>query len=74
MVNKSARSPRAAKRLLPLLAAAPLLAACGPGALADAEGRRLTVDDAARLIAEHSTLPGDSQVVRVVAELWVDYT
>ena len=74
MVNKSARAPRAAKRLLPLLAAAPLLAACGPGAVADAEGRRLTVDDAARLIAEHSTLPGDSQVVRVVAELWVDYT
>ena len=60
-------------RLLPILAAAPFLAACGPGALADAEGRRLTVDDAARLIAEHSTITGDSQVVRVVAELWVDY-
>lgn len=54
--------------------AAPLLAACGSGALAEAEGRRLTPDDAARLIAEHSTVPGDSQVVRIVAELWVDYT
>ena len=61
-------------RLLPILAAASFLAGCGPGSLADAEGRRLTVEDAAQLIAEHSSLPGDSQVVRVVAELWVDYT
>ena len=50
------------------------LAACGPGPLAEADGNRLTVDAAARLIADHSTVPGDSQVVRVVAELWVDYT
>ena len=62
------------KRPLPVLAVVALLAACGPGPLAEADGRRLTVDDAARLIAEHSTVPGDSQVVRVVAELWVDYT
>ncbi len=47
---------------------------CGPGNLAEAAGHRLTVDDAARLIAEHSALPADTQVVRVVAELWVDYS
>ncbi len=61
-------------RMLPLIAAVSFLAACGSGSLADAEGRRLTVDDAARLIADHSTVAGDSQVVRFVAELWVDYT
>ena len=60
--------------LLLLLAAAPVLSACGASTLAEAEGRRLTVGDAAALIAEHSTLAGDSQVVRAVAELWVDYT
>lgn len=57
-----------------LLLAALTLAACGPAPLAEAGGSRLTVDAAARLIAAHSTVPGDSQVVRVVAELWVDYT
>ncbi len=56
------------------LPAALALAACGPGPLAEADGSRLTVEAAARLIADHSTVPGDSQVVRVVAELWVDYT
>ena len=61
-------------RLPPLIAAASLLAGCGSGSLADAEGQRLTADDAARLIADHSTVAGDSQVVRFVAELWVDYT
>ena len=50
------------------------VAACAPGPLAEAGGSRLTVDAAARLIATHSTVPGDSQVVRAVAELWVDYT
>ena len=51
-----------------------LLAACGPGPLAEAGGHRLTVEDAAALIAANSTVPGDTQVVRAVAELWVDYT
>ena len=59
---------------LPALAAVALLGACGPGPLAEAGGRSLTVDDATHLIAEHSVVPDDSQVVRVVAELWVDYT
>ena len=49
-------------------------AACGDGNLAEADGRRFAVDAAAQLILDHSTLPGDSQVVQVVAELWVDYT
>ena len=86
---RSARAPQApgaAKRraggtavppvlaAVPVLAAAHLLAGCGSGALAEAEGQRLTVEDAAQLIAQHSTVPGDSQVVRFVAELWVDYT
>ena len=57
-----------------LLLTALSLAACGPAPLAEADGSRLTVDAAAGLIAAHSTVPGDSQVVRVVAELWVDYT
>lgn len=54
--------------------AAAALGACGGGPLAEAAGRRLSVEDAARLIAEHSTLPPDTQVARAVAELWVDYT
>ena len=56
------------------LAAALLFTACGPGPLAEAGGSRLTVEHAARLIADNSTVPGDTQVVRAVAELWVDYT
>ena len=65
-------SPR---RYLLLAAAVGLSAgACGPSSLAEAGGRDLSVDDAARLIADHSRIPVDSQVVRVVAELWVDYT
>ena len=51
-----------------------LMSACGPGNLAEAAHHRLTVEDAARLVAEHSTVPADTQVVRVVAELWVDYS
>jgi parvulin-like peptidyl-prolyl isomerase len=50
------------------------LGACGPGPLAEAGGETLSIDQAAALIADHSTLPPDTQVVRVVAELWVDYT
>ena len=51
-----------------------MLAACGPGSLAEADGSRLGLEDAAILIADHSRVPADSQIVRVVAELWVDYT
>lgn len=75
--RSSTPSARRLARGLPnrgLLASTLALAACGPGTLAEAGGGRLTVDDAARLIVDHSTVPGDTQVVRVVAELWVDYT
>lgn len=67
------RCPGNPWRQAPLLAALSF-AACGPAPLAEAGGSRLTVDAAAHLIAAHSSVPGDSQVVRVVAELWVDYT
>ena len=61
-------------KMLPILLAPLLLAACGPGPLAEAGAHRLSVDDAAGLIAEHSSVLADTQVVRVLAELWVDYT
>ena len=48
--------------------------ACGPAPLAEADGQALSVEEAARLIDEYSTLPPDTQVVRVLAELWVDYS
>lgn len=51
-----------------------LLGGCGPGPLAEADGSALGVEDAAILIADNSRVLPDSQVVRVVAELWVDYT
>lgn len=51
-----------------------VLVGCGPGTLAEADRNRLSVDDAAALIADNSSVVIDSQVVRVVAELWVDYT
>ena len=66
--------PATAKPIAAGLLAGVALIGCGPGPLAEAGDHRLTVDDAARLISEHSTLPPDTQVVRVVAELWVDYT
>ncbi len=51
-------------------------AGCGPGPLAEAGGERLEVEEAAGLIAEHGPagLEPDEQTVRIVAELWVDYT
>lgn len=59
---------------LPILAAGLSAAACGPTPLAEADGHRLSVEEAARLIDAHSTLAADTQVVRALAELWVDYT
>ena len=50
------------------------LLGCGPGVLAEADGRRLTVDAAAELAGRHSVLPVDSQVMGAVVELWADYT
>ncbi len=62
------------KPIIASLLASAAITACGPGPLAEAGEHRLTVDDAAGLISEHSAVPPDTQVVRVVAELWVDYT
>ena len=52
----------------------PLLVACSPDHVAQAGSYTLSVDEVATLLAEHSRIPPDTQVVRVVAELWVDYT
>ena len=66
--------PRTGKSIAAGLIAGVALTSCSPGPLAEAGEHRLTVDAAARLISEHSTVPPDTQVARVVAELWVDYT
>ena len=66
------------------LAAAPLaLAACGgfgsamtahTDVVAKAAGKELRVEDAAQLLASNPQIPEDPQVVRALADLWVDYT
>ncbi|MGI9628681.1 MAG: peptidylprolyl isomerase [Longimicrobiales bacterium] len=56
-----------------LLASLVGVQACAPGDLASAADHRLTIDQAAELVADHSQIPIDTQVVRAVAELWVDY-
>ncbi|HLM69419.1 MAG TPA: peptidylprolyl isomerase [Longimicrobium sp.] len=66
------------------LIAAPLaLAACdGFGSamtshtdvVAKAAGKELKVEDAAQLLAANPQIPEDPQVVRALADLWVDYT
>lgn len=44
------------------------------GILARAAGHVLTVEDAAELIAQSPNLTADTQAVRTVANLWIDYT
>lgn len=66
------------------LAAAPIaLAACGSfgsamtshtDVVAKAAGKELMVEDAAQLLAANPQIPEDPQVVRALADLWVDYT
>ena len=66
------------------LAAAPLaFAACGgfgsamtshTDVVAKAAGKELRVEDAAQLLAANPQIPSDPQVVRALADLWVDYT
>lgn len=66
------------------LVAAPLfLGACGgfgsamtahTDVVAKAAGKELRVEDAAQLLASNPQIPADPQVVRALAELWVDYT
>ena len=66
------------------LVAAPLaFAACGgfgsamtahTDVVAKAAGKELRVEDAAQLLAANPQIPADPQVVRALADLWVDYT
>jgi hypothetical protein len=67
-------------RWLQLAVAAPLvLAGCKAmtahtDVVARAAGRELKVEDAARILASNPQIPADPQVVRALADLWVDYT
>ena len=66
------------------LVAAPLaLGACGgfgsamtshTDVVAKAAGKELRVEEAAQLLAANPQIPADPQVVRALADLWVDYT
>ncbi|NJD17809.1 MAG: hypothetical protein FIA95_00775 [Gemmatimonadetes bacterium] len=61
------------------LAGLALVASCGgeestEGLVARAGRHGLTVDDAVELLVDHENLPNDVEVVRALAELWVDYT
>ncbi|HYR08913.1 MAG TPA: hypothetical protein VEQ60_14125, partial [Longimicrobium sp.] len=42
--------------------------------VAKAAGKELKVEDAAQLLAANPQIPADPQVVRALADLWVDYT
>jgi hypothetical protein len=71
------------RRWLPVAVLAPLaVSACGQfgeamtahtDVVARAAGKELKVDEAARLIASNPQIPADPQVVRALAEIWVDY-
>lgn len=67
-----------------ILAAAPLvLAGCGSfgnamtahtDVVAEAAGKELKVDEAARLLASNPQIPATPEVVQELANMWVDYT
>jgi len=70
------------KRRVPAAAAILLLTACtGMGeamtahtnVVARAAGKELRVDEAAQILAANPQIPPDPQVVRAVADLWVEY-
>ncbi len=44
------------------------------GVVASAEGAQLTVDDVVALLENQPQLPANRQVIRALAELWVDYS
>lgn len=76
--------PVGTRSSLTLLAAAALLTASGCGlgdamtahtdVIARADGKELRVADAAELLSLNSQIPAEPQVVRALADLWVDYT
>ncbi len=78
-----AHRPRGFSRWLLLGAAAPLLlGACGrlseamtahTDVVARAAGSELKVEEAAQMLAANPQLPPDPQVVRALADAWVDY-
>lgn len=67
-------------RLPGILLVAATLAACAgdgqpePDVLARAGDHLLRVEPAATLLAEQDELPGQPEVVRALADLWIDYT
>lgn len=66
-------------RTVPAVATLTLLAACGgdeptEGLVARAGDHRFTVDQATELLVDQENLPNDVEVVRALAEIWVDYT
>lgn len=65
-------------RMVPAVATLALLAACGEesneGLVARAGDHRFTVDQATELLVDQEALPNDVEVVRALAEIWVDYT
>ncbi|HSG07629.1 MAG TPA: peptidylprolyl isomerase [Longimicrobiales bacterium] len=66
-------------RMLSVLAGLALLAACGgeqptEGVVARAGKQDLTVDQTVQLLVDQENLPNQVEVVRALADLWVDYT
>ncbi|NIT85403.1 MAG: hypothetical protein GWN82_00305, partial [Gemmatimonadetes bacterium] len=55
-----------------------LVGGCGDGAdpdvLAVADDHNLTIEHAARLLANQSQLPNRPEIVEALADLWIDYT
>lgn len=66
-------------RTLPAIAGLALLAACAgerptEGVVARVGQQDLTVDQAVQLLVDQENLPNQVEVVRALADLWVDYT
>ncbi|GMV04850.1 MAG: hypothetical protein AMXMBFR53_11300 [Gemmatimonadota bacterium] len=67
------------RRIVAALAGLALVAACGgeestEGLVARAGDHVLTVDQATALLVDQENLPNDVDVVRALADLWVEYT
>jgi peptidyl-prolyl cis-trans isomerase C len=75
------RTGHLARRALPVAALLVLGACTGMGeamtahtnVVARAAGKELRVDEAAQMLASNPQIPPDPQVVRALADLWVDY-